>query len=104
MGKRTMYNYQDVIATLREAYSRASAVQRDNAGKEGWKVAARQQFLERLQQEGKTTLLEVGAGTGTDSLFFQENGLHVVCSDLSPDMVTLCCEKGIMIRSRSRME
>jgi SAM-dependent methyltransferase len=32
-------------------------------------------------------LLELGAGTGQDSLFFQENGLAVVATDLSPRMV-----------------
>ena len=70
-------------------------MQRDHAEKEAWKVAERQQFLALLQQEGKVTLLEIGAGTGKDSLFFRDNGLRVVCTDLSPAMVNLCREKGL---------
>ena len=90
-----MSNYQQVIDTLRKSYNREEAERRDQAGKEAWKVTERQQFLALLQQEGKRSLLEIGAGTGTDSLFFQENGLDVISTDLSPDMVNLCREKGL---------
>jgi SAM-dependent methyltransferase len=90
-----VFDYQHVIETLRAAYSRKSAAQRDNTEKEDWKLVERQQFLARLQQEGKTTLLEIGAGTGKDSLFFQQNGLRVVCTDLSPAMIALCRAKGL---------
>ena len=90
-----MFDYQQAIDTLRTAYSSASAKQRNNIEKEDWKIFERQRFLSLLQQEGKTTLLEVGAGTGKDSLFFQENGLRVVCTDLSPAMIALCREKGL---------
>ncbi|MEU8663730.1 class I SAM-dependent methyltransferase, partial [Actinoplanes philippinensis] len=38
---------------------------------------------------------EVGAGTGQDSLFFQEQGLTVVAADLSPVMVEHCRAKGL---------
>lgn len=88
-------DYQQVIVNLRRAYSQESAAQRDKAEKDAWKVAERQHFLTLLQQENKRTLLEIGAGTGTDSLFFQNNGLHVVCADLSPAMVELCRQKGL---------
>ena len=90
-----MYDYQQVITTLRTAYSQQSAEQRDSEEKQAWKVAERQQFLDLLQKEGKTTLLEIGAGTGKDSIFFQNKGLHVVCTDLSPAMISLCREKGL---------
>lgn len=90
-----MFDYQQVINTLRAAYSHKSAAQRDTTEKEDWKIVERQQFLALLQQEGKTTLLEIGAGTGKDALFFQENGLRVVCTDLSPAMVALCRAKGL---------
>ncbi len=88
-------NYQQAITNLREAYSRESASVRDRSTKEDWKLAERQQFLDLLQQEGKKTLLEIGAGTGTDGLFFQNSGIQVVCTDLSPAMVELCREKGL---------
>ena len=90
-----MDDYQQVIDNLRMSYNREKAEQREQTGKEHWKVTERQQFLLLLQQEGKVSLLEIGAGTGQDSLFFQENGLDVVCTDLSPDMVNLCREKGL---------
>ncbi len=90
-----MYDYQQVINMLRAAYSRESAEQRDKTEKEDWKVVKRQQFLSLLQKEGKTTLLEIGAGAGKDSLFFQESGLRVVCTDLSPAMIALCRAKGL---------
>jgi SAM-dependent methyltransferase len=90
-----LHDYQQVISMLRSAYSRESAEQRDNTEKEEWKVGERQQFLSLLQQEGKTTLLEIGAGTGKDSLFFRDNSLRVVCTDLSPAMIALCRAKGL---------
>jgi len=47
---------------------------------------------------GAASLLEVGAGTGQDSLYFQEQGLRVLCTDLSPAMVELCQAKGLDAR------
>jgi ubiquinone/menaquinone biosynthesis C-methylase UbiE len=84
--------YQQVIAQLREAYNRG-AIERESRKKEDWKVVERQYFLELLQKEGKRSLLEIGAGTGLDSKFFQEQGLEVICTDLSPEMVKYCREK-----------
>lgn len=90
-----MSDYQQIIASLRESYNREKAEQRDQSEKEAWKITERQQFFALLQKEGKRNLLEIGAGTGTDSLFFQDNGLDVISTDLSPDMVNLCREKGL---------
>lgn len=90
-----MNDYQHVTASLRKSYNREKAEQRDHLEKEPWKIVERQQFLLLLQQEGKTSLLEIGAGTGRDGLFFQEQGMHVICTDLSPAMVELCREKGL---------
>jgi len=55
----------------------------------------RNEFLAALHQTGSQNLLEIGSGPGRDGLFFQENGLHVTCIDLSPVMVELCREKGL---------
>jgi len=88
-------DYQQVIASLRMSYNREKAEQRDQTEKTSWKTAERQQFLSLLQKENKTILLEIGAGTGNDSLFFRDNGMDVVCTDLSPDMVNLCRTKGL---------
>jgi methylase of polypeptide subunit release factors len=79
-----MDDYQHITASLRLSYSQEMARQRDHTAKEAWKVAERQQFLSLLQREGKTRLLEIGAGPGADGLFFQNNSLEVICTDLSP--------------------
>jgi SAM-dependent methyltransferase len=79
---------------LRQYYD-YDASRRDADAYADWKREERQRFLELLQQEGKTRLLEIGAGPGRDSLFFQQQGLEVVCTDLSPEMVRLCRQKGL---------
>jgi len=48
-----------------------------------------------LTAEGMRKLLDVGSGPGHDGLFFQQNGLEVVCIDLSPAQVELCRQKGL---------
>ena len=86
--------YDDVMTGLRDAYNH-SAAEREKAGIAPWKQEERQHVLSLLQAEGKRTLLEVGAGTGKDGLFFQQNGLEVTCIDASPEMVKLCRQKGL---------
>ncbi len=84
--------YDDVVGRLRAAYD-ARAAWRDGQSKEPWKVAERQAFRERLAPGAR--LLEIGAGTGQDSAYFQDEGLAVVAVDLSPAMVEHCRAKGI---------
>lgn len=79
---------------LRQSYDR-KANQRDKRTIQAWKLEARTHFLSLLRQEQKLTLLEIGAGTGSDSLYFQEQGLAVTCVDLSPEMVSMCRKKGL---------
>ena len=86
--------YHQIVADLRESYNR-NAPDRENYGVETWKVEERRHFLSLLQQAGKQRLLEIGAGPGRDSKFFQDNGLDVICTDLSPAMVELCRAKGL---------
>ena len=81
-------------ANLIEAYNR-QAEQRNKGGIQEWKVVERAHFLSLLQQEDKHTLLEIGAGHGRDSLFFQDQGLEVTCIDLSSKMIELCQQKGL---------
>jgi SAM-dependent methyltransferase len=86
--------YVDVIAGLRESYDRSAAA-RDRHQIEPWKQGQRRRFLDLLQEAGAQTLLEIGAGAGRDSLYFQQQGLDVTCIDLSPAMVALCQQKGL---------
>lgn len=84
----------ELTEALRLAYDN-SAVERDKQARSGWKEQERQLFLERLQTEKKKSLLEIGAGPGIDSKFFLEHGLQVLATDLSPQMVELCLDKGL---------
>jgi SAM-dependent methyltransferase len=86
--------YNQIIASLRDSYNR-NAAERENYPMVGWKIEERGNFLSLLQQEGRQRLLEIGAGPGRDSKFFQDNGLEVICTDLSPEMVTICQSKGL---------
>lgn len=79
---------------LQQSYNNHAA-ERDHYEMEPWKVYERQQFLDRLLQEGCITLLEIGAGPGRDSLFFHQNGLQITTVDFSEEMVRLCKEKGL---------
>jgi SAM-dependent methyltransferase len=84
--------YDEVLGPLREAYD-GGAAWRDGVDKEQWKLAERQAFRERLAPGAR--LLEIGAGTGQDSSYFQREGFGVVAADLSPGMVERCRAKGI---------
>ena len=82
---------------LREAYNKKAEV-RDAKTMQDWKMKERDLFLSLLLHEGKESLLEIGAGTGKDSTYFQEAGLEVVCIDLSPENIKLCRDKGLNAR------
>ncbi|WP_433797118.1 class I SAM-dependent methyltransferase [Actinoplanes sp. CA-252034] len=84
--------YDEVLDPLRQAYD-TGAAWRDGVTKDPWKLGERQAFRDRLAPGAR--LLEVGAGTGHDSLFFQQEGLAVVAADLSPEMVERCRAKGV---------
>jgi SAM-dependent methyltransferase len=85
----------EVVDGLRRAYDRGAA-QRDGFTKEQWKLDERWAFRSRLTAGSR--LLEIGAGTGQDSVFFAEQGLDVVATDLSPEMVSRCRAKGLDAR------
>ena len=79
---------------LIESYNKY-AHERDAYKKEAWKIEERAIFLALLQSKEKRSLLEMGAGPGHDSKFFQDMGLAVTCIDLSPEMIKLCQQKGL---------
>jgi cyclopropane fatty-acyl-phospholipid synthase-like methyltransferase len=80
--------------SLQQSYNNFAAL-RDKSTIEPWKAKERDQFLNLLKNEGSSSLLEIGAGTGRDSLYFQQQGLDVTCVDLSEEMVKLCRDKGL---------
>lgn len=89
--------YEQITQSLRQAYD-CKVNEREAKDVASWKKQERERFLAKLQAEDKTTLLEVGAGTGNHGLFFQEQGLDVTCTDLSPAMVEACRRKGLKAR------
>jgi SAM-dependent methyltransferase len=82
---------------LRRAYARQAGA-RDRRSIQPWKIAERQNFLERLQAAGAHSLLEIGAGTGQDAEFFAAHGLQVLATDLTPENVAACRQKGLEAR------
>jgi SAM-dependent methyltransferase len=83
-----------IAAALRSYYD-AEVDVRDGRIKQTWKLDERAAFLDRLRVVEAKTLLEVGAGTGQDSHFFQDEGLDVTAVDLSPAMTERIRAKGI---------
>ncbi len=79
---------------LRKIYNN-NASSRSTSSKQLWKIKSRKKFLELLITNNIKTLLEVGAGTGQDSLFFKENGIEVTAIDLSDEHIKHCIERGI---------
>lgn len=86
--------YKQVTEAIRQAYDK-KVDERDQKELSAWKRTEQGYFLERMRREEKSKLLEIGAGTGVHGKFFQDKGLKVVCTDLSPEMVKRCREKGL---------
>lgn len=83
--------------SLKQTYNKFAEI-RDSSDIAQWKSAERGAVLQYLHKESAVKLLEIGAGPGRDSLYFQENGLDVTAIDLSDEMVRLCQNKGIDAR------
>lgn len=88
-------DYGSIRASLLASYGEEGARRRARKTKAAWKLAERDAFLRRMEQQGSRDLLEIGAGTGQDSVFFAGHGLNVVTTDLSPAMVAICRAKGL---------
>ena len=89
--------YADVVAGLRRSYD-DGAQSRDAMTKEPWKLKERATFRDRIRAVDSRRLLEIGAGTGQDSVYFVGHGLEVVATDLSVEMVARCRAKGLDAR------
>lgn len=84
--------YDETLDRLRTAYDHGAAARNDRP-KQEWKIVERDAFADRIGPGAR--LLEIGAGTGQDSLYFHERGNCVVAVDLSSRMVAHCRDKGI---------
>ena len=86
----------EIKQQLIEAYNKDAKRRNVAEGKrEQWKEEVRQKFAALLKKEDKRTLLELGAGAGFDSKFFQEEGYDVLATDLSPEMIHVCLNRGV---------
>mgnify|MGYP001175451682 FL=1 len=77
-----------------ESYNK-KAIERNSSVIQDWKINERENFLNYIHSESFSSLLEIGAGPGKDSLYFKEQGLNTFSIDLSPEMIKLCKEKGL---------
>jgi len=76
-------------------YYDADATARDDRGEPGWRDEHRASFAGLLRSEGKSRLLEIGAGSGYSSAYFAEQGLDVIATDLSAANVERARAKGL---------
>lgn len=81
-------------SSLADSYD-AVAAKRDEMGEADWRWPIAEGFLDLMRAEGKSRLLEIGAGVGYTSRWFADRGVDVVATDLSPAQVELCREKGL---------
>ncbi|MFC6704427.1 class I SAM-dependent methyltransferase [Flexivirga alba] len=68
------------------------------------RVEHRDAFISLLQQEGRSSLVEVGTGPGRDSTAFRDAGLGIRGIDLAPESVALCVEAGLDVQVGSALE
>lgn len=73
----------------------ADAIARDERGEPDWRGDHQASFSSAMQAEGKSRLLEIGAGSGHSAAFFVTEGFTVVAIDLSPGNVARCRAKGL---------
>jgi len=90
--------YDNIKASLIRTYNNYAEQRSAKSEVEPWKVKEREAFLQAMQNNKCVSLLEIGAGPGQDSLFFREKGFKVTCTDLSPEMVRICKERGLDAR------
>lgn len=89
-------NKKDLKVELVAAYDNDAQRRNDNAdSRNSWKVATRKNFADFIQAEHKTTVLEIGAGAGLDSVYFQDRGFDILATDISPKMVDTCKYKAL---------
>ncbi|MFV9672092.1 MAG: class I SAM-dependent methyltransferase [Acidimicrobiia bacterium] len=73
----------------------ADALARDERGEPDWWDDHRASFSAAMRAEGKSRMLEIGAGSGHSAAFFATEGFAVVATDLSPGNVARCRAKGL---------
>jgi len=78
------------------AFYDAQASEREQRGLREGRADLRDRFLQRLQDEGCGTLIDLGAGPCHDAVAFSREGIQVTAIDLSAQHVAFCRAKGIV--------
>jgi SAM-dependent methyltransferase len=76
------------------AYDRAVDL-RDGRDIPEWKKRGRERFARLVKAEAKSSLVDIGCGTGIHAVYFREEGIDVRCIDLSPGNVERRRAKGL---------
>ncbi|MCD6321648.1 MAG: class I SAM-dependent methyltransferase, partial [Clostridiales bacterium] len=76
-------------------YYNEYANHREETVKSEWKVELRDKVAQHFVESDVSSLLEIGCGTGQDSLFFMEKGIKVKAIDISAANIDYCIKKGI---------
>jgi cyclopropane fatty-acyl-phospholipid synthase-like methyltransferase len=82
---------------LVESYN-ANARLRDKAEIEEWKRQELDYFLAHVGGKKGSKVLDIGAGSGQHSKFLQDHGCHMLCIDMSYEMIQSCEAKGLEAR------
>lgn len=77
------------------AFYDAQAPEREQRGLREGRTDLRSRFLQRLRDEERRTLIDLGAGPGHDAVAFSRAGIQVTAIDLSAQHVALCRAKRI---------
>jgi SAM-dependent methyltransferase len=80
--------------SLKASYNE-QADSRDKVDIEDWKIIELKSYIKALNNEGSSSVLDIGAGSGQHGEFLLDHGFDVTCIDLSPSMVDICRMKGL---------
>jgi SAM-dependent methyltransferase len=80
--------------SLKASYNE-QADSRDKVVIDDWKIIELESYINALNNEGSSSVLDIGAGSGQHGKFLLDHGFDVTCIDLSPTMVDTCRMKGL---------
>jgi SAM-dependent methyltransferase len=80
--------------SLKASYNE-QADSRDKVDIDDWKIIELESYINALNNEGSSSVLDIGAGSGQHGKFLLDHGFDVTCIDLSPSMVDTCRMKGL---------
>lgn len=86
-----------IKADLVRSYD-STAARRDERGEPRWRDEYRIGLASAMREEHKTSVLEIGAGSGHSAAFFAGEGFRVSAIDLSPLNIERCAAKGLDAR------